>query len=146
PRRSNSQNLLPRNPKPLREDRAQALVARNNIPKRSFQRPHIQLAAKPNRQRDRVAAASALQPLQKPQPTLPIPQRHLGRTLNRQPARKPTAAPAHATAAPRRDAHPHAPPPALHPPPPTAQPAPLPSALRTGCGSIPQHQGSNECG
>src|SRR5262249_17507255 len=32
---------------------------------------------------DRVAAASALQPLQKPQPTLPIRQRHLGRTLNR---------------------------------------------------------------
>src|SRR5262249_7920240 len=38
-RRSNSQNLLPRNPKPLREDRAQALMALNNIPKRSFQRP-----------------------------------------------------------------------------------------------------------
>src|SRR5499426_6429 len=82
-RRSNSQNLLPRNPKPLREDRAQALVPLNNISKRSFQRPHIQLAAKPNRQRDRVAAASALQPLQKPQPTLPKRQRHLGRTLNR---------------------------------------------------------------
>src|SRR5262249_61090789 len=77
PPRPNSQNLLPRNPKPLREDRAQALVARNNIPKRSFQRPHIQPAAKPNRQRDRVAAAAALQPLQKPQPTLPIRQRHL---------------------------------------------------------------------
>src|SRR5262249_31814995 len=58
--RFNSQTLLPRNPKPLREDRAQALVPRNNIPKRSFQRPHIQLAAKPNRQRDRVAAAAAL--------------------------------------------------------------------------------------
>src|SRR4029450_11538355 len=83
PRRSNSQNLLPRNPKPLREDRAQALVPLNNIPKRSFQRPHIQFAAKPNRQRDRVASAAALQPLQEPQPTLPIRQRHLGRTLNR---------------------------------------------------------------
>src|SRR5262245_13626879 len=59
-RRSNSQNLLPRYPKPLREDRAQALVALNNIPKRSFQRTHIQLAAKPNRQRDRVASAAAL--------------------------------------------------------------------------------------
>src|SRR4029450_11642554 len=83
PRRSNSQNLLPRNPKPLREDRAQALVPLNNIPKRSFQRPHIQFAAKPNRQRDRVASAAALQPLQEPQPTLPIRQRHLGRTLHR---------------------------------------------------------------
>src|SRR5262249_14315044 len=78
-RRSNSQNLLPRNPKPLREDRAQALVALNNIPKRSFQRTHIQLAAKPNRHRDRVASASALQPLQDPHPTLPIRHRPLAR-------------------------------------------------------------------
>src|SRR6478672_4411266 len=78
-----SQNLLPRNPKPLRKDRAQALVALNDIPKRSFQRPHVQLATKPYRQRDHVAPARTLQPLQKPQPTLPIRQRHLTRTLNR---------------------------------------------------------------
>src|SRR5215510_4110347 len=63
--RSNSQNLLPRNPK------------------RSFQRPNIQLASKPYRQRDHVAPARTLQPLQKPQPALPIRQRHLARTLNR---------------------------------------------------------------
>src|SRR6266700_7361112 len=80
--RSPSQNLLPRNPKPLRKDRAQALVALNDIPKRSFQRPHVQLATKPDRQRDHVAPAHTLQPLQKPQPTLPIRQR-LARTLNR---------------------------------------------------------------
>src|SRR6266404_4126643 len=82
-RRSHIHNLLPRNPKPLREDRAQALVALNYIPKRSFQRPHVQLTAKPNRQRDHVAPATAFQPLQKPQPALPIRQRHLTRTLNR---------------------------------------------------------------
>src|SRR3984893_270805 len=81
--RSPSQNLLPRNPKPLRKDRAQALVALNNIPKRSFQRPHVQLATKPYRQRDHVPPAPAFQPLQKPQPALPIRQRHLTRTLNR---------------------------------------------------------------
>src|SRR5258708_1356781 len=81
--RSPSQNLLPRNPKPLRKDRAQALVALNDIPKRSFQRPHLQLATKPYRQRDHVAPATAFQPLQKPQPALPIRQRHLARTLNR---------------------------------------------------------------
>src|SRR5258708_22397424 len=81
--RSPSQNLLPRNPKPLRKDRAQALVALNDIPKRSFQRPHLQLATKPDRQRDHLAPATAFQPLQKPQPTLPIRQRHLARTLNR---------------------------------------------------------------
>src|SRR5215470_15495100 len=63
-RRFPSQNLLPRNPKPLRKDRAQALVALNHIPKRSFQRPNIQLAAKPYRQRDHVAPATAFQPLQ----------------------------------------------------------------------------------
>src|SRR5215510_13856462 len=82
-RRSPCQNLLPRYPKPLREDRAQAFVALDNIPKRSFQRPHIQLASKPNRQWDRVAPASSFQPLQKPQPALPIRQPHLTRTLNR---------------------------------------------------------------
>src|SRR5262249_44024709 len=82
-RRSNSQNLLPRNPKPLREDRAQALVPLNNIPKRSFQRPNIQLAAKPNRQRDRVPPPAAPQPLKNPQPPLPIRHRPLARTLNR---------------------------------------------------------------
>src|SRR5215472_12114303 len=83
PRRFPRHNLLPRHPKPLREDRAQALVALNNIPKRSFQRSHIQRATKPNRQRDHVAPARPLQPLQKPQPALPIRQRHLARTLNR---------------------------------------------------------------
>src|SRR6266699_2548817 len=82
-RRFPCHNLLPRHPKPLREDRAQALVALHNIPKRSFQRPHIQLAAKPNRQRDRVAPPAAFQPLQEPQLALPIRQRHLRRTLDR---------------------------------------------------------------
>src|SRR5262245_13553154 len=83
PRRTRRKDLLPRHPKPLGEDRAQALVALDNIPKRSFQRSHIQCATKPNRQRDRVAPAAAFQPLQKPQPTLPKRQPHLGRTLDR---------------------------------------------------------------
>src|SRR5215467_6953807 len=83
PRRGGGHNLLPRHPKPLGKDRAQALVALHNIPKRSFQRTHIQRASKPNRQRDHVAPARPLQPLQKPQPTLPIRQRHLARAPNR---------------------------------------------------------------
>src|SRR5262249_31365788 len=83
PRRARRKHLLPRYSKPLREDRAQALVARNNIPKRSFQRPHIQRATKPNRQRHRVPPAPAFQPLQNPQPALPKRQRHLRRTLER---------------------------------------------------------------
>src|SRR5262249_21420123 len=61
-RRFPGQYLLPRNPKPLRKDRAQALVALHNIPKRSFQRPHVQLATKPNRQRDHVAPAPPTRP------------------------------------------------------------------------------------
>src|SRR5215471_2047534 len=76
-------NLLRRHPKRLGEDRAQALVALNNLPTRSFQLSHIQRPTKPNRQRDHVASARPLQPLQKPQPALPIRQRHLARTLNR---------------------------------------------------------------
>src|SRR5262249_57415072 len=40
-------------------------------------------AASRNRKRDHVAPARPLQPLQKPQPTLPIRQRHLASTLNR---------------------------------------------------------------
>src|SRR5260221_89139 len=98
--RSPSQNLLPRNPKPLRKDRAQALVALNDIPKRSFQRPHLQLATNPDRERDHLAPATAFQPLQKPQPTLAIRHSHLARTLNRSQRRTrgiriPTAQPAH---------------------------------------------------
>src|ERR1700745_3046211 len=83
PRRTPRKDLLPRNPKPLGEDRAQALVALNDIPKRSFQRPHVQFATKPYRQRDHVAPARTLKTLQKPQPALPIRQRHLARTRNR---------------------------------------------------------------
>src|SRR6201987_1240954 len=83
PRRTPRKDLLPRNPKTLGEDRAQALVALNDIPKRSFQRQHVQFATKPYRQRDHVAPARTLKTLQKPQPALPIRQRHLARTRNR---------------------------------------------------------------
>src|SRR5262249_880805 len=105
-RRSPCQNLLPRYPKPLREDRAQAFVALDNIPKRSFQRPHIQLASKPNRQWDRVAPASSFQPLQKPQPALPIRQPHLTRTPNRTQHRTPRTAGRHPPASPSRSTSP----------------------------------------
>src|SRR5262249_43053159 len=49
------------------------------------QHPQAQLPALPHptRQRDHVPPARPLQPLQKPQPALPIRQRHLARTLNR---------------------------------------------------------------
>src|SRR5262249_34095185 len=118
-RRSNSQNLLPRNPKPLREDRAQALVALNNIPKRSFQRTHRPPHPPPH------------QP-----PPKPPPPGEPGAPPPPPPAAQRTTADApHTTPAPRQAPHPHAPQDAPPPPPPTAQPAPLPSALRTDCGS-----------
>src|SRR6266511_2405005 len=100
PRRTSSQYLLPRNPFPLREDGAQALVPINHIPQRSFQRRDIQITPQPNRQRDRVVHTPTLKPLQKPPPTQRKRQRHFRRALNRtkrrtrlaalaQPGRKP---------------------------------------------------------
>src|SRR4029077_15595529 len=75
-------------PLPLREDRAQALVALHHIPERSLQRRHIQRSCQPHRHRDRVGRALvtftlAFQPMQKPQPPLRIRQRDLARPLNR---------------------------------------------------------------
>src|SRR5262249_49663625 len=61
-------------------------------------------------------------------------------------APKTTAGAAHTTTAPRQDAQPLATQDAPQPHPPTDQPAQPPSAPRTGCGSKPQHQGSNGCG
>src|SRR5262249_57162163 len=92
-----------------------------------------------------------------PQPQLPAPPHRTppqpdppaGSRSARSPppaAPKTTAAAAHTTTAPRQDAQPLATQDAPQPHPPTDQPAQLPSAPRTGCGSKPQHQGSNGCG
>src|SRR5262245_27192895 len=80
PSRRGRKHLLPRHSRTLREDRAQALVPLDNVPQRSLQRRAVQLPAQPNRQRDRVRRTPALQPLQKPQPTLRMRQRNLRRT------------------------------------------------------------------
>ena len=79
------QDLLARNPVPLREDGAKALVPINNVAQRRFQRRCIQPTRNPNRQRDVVGGAAlplaaALQTVQEPQPTLRIRQRDLLRT------------------------------------------------------------------
>src|SRR5262245_7399497 len=79
-RRTGRKNLLPRHTTTLREDRAQALVPLDNVSQRPRQRHSVQLPAQPNRQRDRVRRAPALQTLQKPQPTLRIRQRYLARS------------------------------------------------------------------
>src|SRR5262245_28697917 len=81
-RQTHVQNLLPRYPITLRKHRPQALVPLDNVPKRSFQRPNIQITTQPNRQRDRVPRTTTFQPLQKPQPTLRKRQRNFRRTLN----------------------------------------------------------------
>ena len=78
-RRSRIQDHLPRNPERVREDRAQALVALNQVAQRRLQRSAIQLPTHPQRQRDRVGRARAFQPVQEPQPALRIRQRDLRR-------------------------------------------------------------------
>src|SRR5712691_10528410 len=79
PRRVSRQDLLPRNPQPVREHRAQALVPLNQVPKRTFQRRRIERPKKPDRQRDRVGRAPPFQTVQEPQPTLRKRQRDLPR-------------------------------------------------------------------
>src|SRR5512132_3931777 len=85
------QKHVPRHPIALRKHRAQALVPRNHIPQRSFQRRDIQVTAQPYRQRDRVVRTPTLKTLQKPQPTLRIRQRHFRRARNRTQPRSPNS-------------------------------------------------------
>src|SRR6059058_3941776 len=103
------------------------------------------------------SCASSRAAQQHPQAQLPAPQHPAPRAAeppaascrsNRPPPAAPrtTAAAAQTTTAPAQDARPHA---ALPDPP--ARPANTPqahkpSAPQTGCGSIPQHQGSNGSG
>src|SRR5262249_17176181 len=86
-RRFNSQNLLPRNPKPLREDRAQPLVPPTHIPNPTFHRPSSQQASTPLAHGGGRAPRRPPRPSQKPPPTSPIPQRPPARTPNRPPRR-----------------------------------------------------------
>src|SRR5262249_2512082 len=153
---------------PRAKDQIQLATQPSALPQAPLRSPHIQKAepaplqqpkppaAQPQAAQGRSCAGSRAAQ-QHPQAQLPAPP-HPARREAEPPAGscsgrpRPPAAPkttadaAHTTTAPRQDAQPHATPLALLPPPPTAQPAPLPSALRTGCGSIPQHQGSNEGG
>ena len=84
-RRRRRQDLLPRHPQPVREDRAQALVTLHHVANRRRQCRPVQIPAQPHRQRDRVARAPItgvlpLQPVEEPQPALRKRQRDLGRT------------------------------------------------------------------
>src|SRR3954468_15402762 len=85
-------DTLARNPKRLREHRAQALVPLNQVTKRSLQRRNLKPTPKPQRQRDRVSRARSLQPVQKPQPVLRKRQRNLSRP-NHRPQRRPRQTP-----------------------------------------------------
>src|SRR3954453_20579492 len=77
------QDLLPRNPERVGEDRAQALVARSQVANRRLQRSTVQRPTHPQRQRDRVGRARTFQTVQEPQPALRIRQRDLRRTRQR---------------------------------------------------------------
>src|SRR3954454_14425476 len=85
-------DTLARNPKRLREHRAQALVPLNQVTKRSLQRRKLKPTPKTQRQRDRVSRARSLQPVQKPQPVLRKRQRNLSRP-NHRPQRRPRQTP-----------------------------------------------------
>ena len=83
PRRRCLEDLLPRHPIAVREDRAQALVPPDHVPQRGFQRTAVQLTPQPHRQRDHVGGAAPFQPVQEPQPPLRIRQRDLIRPRQR---------------------------------------------------------------
>ena len=83
PRRIRIQDLLPRNPERVGEDRAQALVTPNQVANRRLQRNPVQRPPHPQRQRDRVGRARTFQTVQEPQPALRIRQRDLRRTRQR---------------------------------------------------------------
>ena len=88
PRRRSLQDLLPRHPEPLREQRPQALVPPDQIAQRasSAARSSTPLTAAPPAgshrcaRPDALAPACRLQPVQEPQPPLRIGQRDLRRT------------------------------------------------------------------
>ena len=83
PRGIRIQDLLPRNPERVGEDRAQALVPPNQVANRRLQRNPVQRPPHPQRQRDRVGRARTFQTVQEPQPPLRIRQRDLRRTRQR---------------------------------------------------------------
>src|SRR4029077_607517 len=87
PRRIRIQDLLPRNPERVGEDRAQALVTPNQVANRRLQRNPVQRPPHPQRQRDRVGRARTFQTVQEPQPPLRLRQRDLRRTTQRAPRR-----------------------------------------------------------
>ena len=60
PRRGGLKDLLPWHPKRVGENRAQALVALNHIPKRRFQRARVERALRRTRHRNRCRSRSAL--------------------------------------------------------------------------------------
>ena len=117
PRRSRVQDQLPRHPQRVREDRAQALVARHHVAQRGLQRRAIERARKPHRQRDRVGRARA-------------PSRR-SRNHSRRCANDSGISAGRATGTQRRTRRLRAVA--------AAWPAPRPSAPRTGCGSQARH-------
>src|SRR3954462_8783898 len=82
-RRIRIQDLLPRNPERVGEDRAQALVTPNQVANRRLQRRQVQRTTHTQRKRDRVGRARTFQTVQEPQPALRIRQRDLPRTRQR---------------------------------------------------------------
>src|ERR687898_890573 len=68
--RARLKNLLAGHTKPVRQDRAQALVPFYQVTKSRLQRTTVEQARKAQRHRHRVKRARPLQTIQEPQPTL----------------------------------------------------------------------------
>src|SRR3982074_3114358 len=83
PRGLRIQDLLPRNPERVGEDRAQALVTPNQVANRRLQRNSVQRPPHTQRQRDRGGRDRTFPTGQEPQPALRIRQRDLRRTRQR---------------------------------------------------------------
>ena len=82
-RQSAFQDLLPRNPKRVRKDRAQALVPLCYVAQRPLQGANVKLPSQTYCHGDVVGRARPFQAMQEPQPPLRKRQRNLGRTRQR---------------------------------------------------------------
>ena len=105
PRRRGIHNVLARHPARIGEQRAQALVPRHQIAERRLQCRNVQRSLQPQRRRNRIGRARAVQAVQEPQSTLRKRQRDLRRSRlrnQRGPCGRRPVQPAHQTLHGRR--------------------------------------------
>src|SRR3954452_25234409 len=75
--RARRNDLLARNPEPLRKNRPQALVTSHHVPQRKLQPPPVHRPPQLPRHRHRIGGPLSLQTIQNPQPPLRKRKRYL---------------------------------------------------------------------